>query len=210
MRRLIVAPGNAGIAGVAECADLDVLSRAEVLNLRRRTPSTSSSSGPEAPLAAGVSDALRDAGFLVFGPSRPRPSWRPPRPSPRRSATPAPPPRAAWARAFPMPPAARDYVTAQGGAHRGQGRRAGRRKGVTVAETWTRPMPPSTTSSTGPSATCPSSSRSSWTRGGPASSSSPDGTDCLAIAPPRTTSAWATAIPARNTGGMAPTAPPRC
>ena len=68
--RLIVAPGNAGIAGVAECADLDVLSRAEVLEFAQGNAIDFVIVGPEAPLAAGVSDALRDAGFLVFGPSQ--------------------------------------------------------------------------------------------------------------------------------------------
>ena len=68
--RLIVAPGNAGIANVAECADLDILSRAEVLEFSQENAIDFVVIGPEAPLAAGVSDALRDAGFLVFGPSQ--------------------------------------------------------------------------------------------------------------------------------------------
>ena len=38
--------------------------------------------GPEAPLAAGVADALRDAGFAVFGPERRGPNWRRAKPGP--------------------------------------------------------------------------------------------------------------------------------
>ena len=67
--RLIVAPGNAGIAGVAECADLDVLSRAAVLEFAQENAIDFVIIGPEAPLAAGVADALRAAGILTFGPS---------------------------------------------------------------------------------------------------------------------------------------------
>ncbi|PHQ68897.1 MAG: phosphoribosylamine--glycine ligase, partial [Paracoccus sp.] len=68
--RLIVAPGNAGIAEVARCASLDINSRSEVLLFAEENAIDFVVIGPEAPLAAGVSDALRAAGFLVFGPSQ--------------------------------------------------------------------------------------------------------------------------------------------
>ena len=68
--RLIVAPGNAGIAQIAECADLDVMSGAAVVGLVEENAIDFVVVGPEAPLAAGVSDRLRDAGVLVFGPSK--------------------------------------------------------------------------------------------------------------------------------------------
>jgi phosphoribosylamine--glycine ligase len=67
---LIVAPGNAGIAQIAECADLDVMSGAAVVGFVEENAIDFVVVGPEAPLAAGVSDRLRDAGVLVFGPSK--------------------------------------------------------------------------------------------------------------------------------------------
>ena len=68
--RLIVAPGNAGIERIADCARIDINSRADVLEFAEDNAIDFIVIGPEAPLAAGVSDALRAAGFLVFGPSQ--------------------------------------------------------------------------------------------------------------------------------------------
>lgn len=67
---VVAAPGNPGIARVAECApigagDLDGL---EALALGRSIELVVI--GPEAPLVAGLSDRLRARGLLVFGPSR--------------------------------------------------------------------------------------------------------------------------------------------
>ena len=67
--RLIVAPGNAGIAMLAECADLDILDGAAVVTFAEENAVDFVIVGPEAPLAAGVADALRAAGVPVFGPS---------------------------------------------------------------------------------------------------------------------------------------------
>ena len=66
--KLIVAPGNAGIAEIAECASLDILDAAEVVGFCETEAIDFVIIGPEAPLAAGVADRLREAGFLVFGP----------------------------------------------------------------------------------------------------------------------------------------------
>ncbi len=68
--RLIVAPGNAGIAAIAECASFDVENGAAVVNFVEENSVDFVIVGPEAPLAAGVADRLRDAGVLVFGPSK--------------------------------------------------------------------------------------------------------------------------------------------
>ena len=68
--KLIVAPGNAGIAGIAVCADLDILDAIAVAAFAEENAIDFVIVGPEAPLAEGVSDHLRDAGFLVFGPSK--------------------------------------------------------------------------------------------------------------------------------------------
>ncbi|CUH68305.1 Phosphoribosylamine--glycine ligase [Thalassovita autumnalis] len=67
--KLIVAPGNAGIAQIADCASLDILSGAAVVNFCEENAIDFVIVGPEAPLAEGVADRLRDAGILVFGPS---------------------------------------------------------------------------------------------------------------------------------------------
>ncbi len=67
--RLIVAPGNAGIAALAECAQIDILSGPAVVQFCEENAIDFVIVGPEAPLAAGVADATRAAGILTFGPS---------------------------------------------------------------------------------------------------------------------------------------------
>jgi len=67
--RLIVAPGNAGIAQIAECADIDILDSTAVVAFCEANTIDFVVIGPEAPLAAGVADATRAAGLLTFGPS---------------------------------------------------------------------------------------------------------------------------------------------
>jgi phosphoribosylamine--glycine ligase len=67
--KLIVAPGNAGIAEIAECAALDIEDGEAVTGFAAENAIDFVIVGPEAPLATGVADRLRDAGVLVFGPS---------------------------------------------------------------------------------------------------------------------------------------------
>ena len=67
--RLIVAPGNAGIAQIAECAQLDPTDGMAVVAFCEANAIDFVVIGPEAPLAAGVADALADAGISAFGPS---------------------------------------------------------------------------------------------------------------------------------------------
>ncbi|CAL9489521.1 MULTISPECIES: phosphoribosylamine--glycine ligase [Streptomyces] len=64
------APGNAGIAEVAELHQVDALDGAAVSALARRLGADLVVVGPEAPLVAGVADAVREAGIPVFGPSK--------------------------------------------------------------------------------------------------------------------------------------------
>ncbi|HEX6741061.1 MAG TPA: phosphoribosylamine--glycine ligase [Sphingomicrobium sp.] len=66
--RLIAAPGNPGIARWADCAALDPCEADAVVDLARRNAIDLVVVGPEAPLVAGVADALRSAGIAVFGP----------------------------------------------------------------------------------------------------------------------------------------------
>ncbi|WP_120635626.1 phosphoribosylamine--glycine ligase [Ruegeria sp. EL01] len=67
--RLIVAPGNAGIAQIADCAALDIENGGAVVGFAEENAIDFVIVGPEAPLASGVADRLREAGVLVFGPS---------------------------------------------------------------------------------------------------------------------------------------------
>jgi len=67
--KLLVAPGNPGIARWAECMAIDPCDAAAVVALARSGEIALVVVGPEAPLVAGVADALRAAGVAVFGPS---------------------------------------------------------------------------------------------------------------------------------------------
>ncbi len=70
LTKLICAPGNGGIADVAECVALDVTDHGAVIDLCRARQITFVIVGPEAPLVAGIADDLRAAGMKVFGPSQ--------------------------------------------------------------------------------------------------------------------------------------------
>lgn len=67
---LYAAPGNAGMVDVAECVSFNINDGAVVLKFVRDNAIDFVIIGPEAPLAGGVSDVLRDAGVLTFGPSQ--------------------------------------------------------------------------------------------------------------------------------------------
>ncbi|WP_307522906.1 phosphoribosylamine--glycine ligase [Streptomyces umbrinus] len=64
------APGNAGIAEVAELHQVDALDGKAVAALATGLGAELVVVGPEAPLVAGVADAVREAGIPVFGPSK--------------------------------------------------------------------------------------------------------------------------------------------
>ncbi len=65
-----VAPGNPGIARRFPCADLDPCDAAAVAGLARERAVDLVVVGPEAPLAAGLVEALAGEPFAVFGPGR--------------------------------------------------------------------------------------------------------------------------------------------
>ncbi|WP_237241620.1 phosphoribosylamine--glycine ligase [Rothia nasimurium] len=65
------APGNAGIAQDVPVHAIDANNPEAALALATELAADLVVIGPEAPLVAGVSDTLRDAGFPVFGPSKP-------------------------------------------------------------------------------------------------------------------------------------------
>ncbi|MEP7040182.1 MAG: phosphoribosylamine--glycine ligase [Chloroflexota bacterium] len=69
--RLRIAPGNGGTPAVAETVGgLDILDPLAVARYAARERYDLVVIGPEAPLAAGVADALRTASVPTFGPSR--------------------------------------------------------------------------------------------------------------------------------------------
>src|SRR5262249_55879179 len=66
---LVCAPGNAGTAAVAEQRGVDAADPAAVAALAAEIVADLVVIGPEAPLVAGVADAVRAGGIACFGPS---------------------------------------------------------------------------------------------------------------------------------------------
>jgi phosphoribosylamine--glycine ligase len=70
LEKLYCAPGNAGIAEVAECVELNVADHAAVARFCKANGIDLVVVGPEVPLVAGIADDLEAQGIKVFGPSR--------------------------------------------------------------------------------------------------------------------------------------------
>ncbi|WP_095588813.1 phosphoribosylamine--glycine ligase [Actibacterium ureilyticum] len=132
--RLICAPGNAGMAEIAECAALDIEDGGAVATFAEENAVDFVVIGPEAPLAAGVADRLRAAGFLCFGPSAEAAKLEASKGFTKEICDACGAPTAAYAR-FTDADAARDYIRAQGApiVVKADGLAAG--KGVIVAMT---------------------------------------------------------------------------
>ena len=130
--RLIVAPGNAGIAELAECAALDIEDGGAVAEFCAENAVDFVIVGPEAPLAAGVADRLEDAGVLCFGPSAAAARLEASKTFTKEICDAAGAPTAAWAR-FTMAEPAKDYIRDRGApiVVKADGLAAG--KGVIVA-----------------------------------------------------------------------------
>lgn len=67
---IFVAPGNAGIARDAQIVDVDMLNGGDVATFANENAIDLVVIGPEAPLVAGVADALRARGIPAFGPGK--------------------------------------------------------------------------------------------------------------------------------------------
>ncbi len=132
--KLIVAPGNAGIAQIAECAKLDIEDGAAVVSFCEAEAIEFVIVGPEAPLATGVGDRLREAGLLVFGPSKAAAQLEASKSFTKDICDAAKAPTAAYGH-FTDAAAAKAYVSAQGApiVVKADGLAAG--KGVIIAET---------------------------------------------------------------------------
>jgi phosphoribosylamine--glycine ligase len=66
---LHAAPGNPGIAALAQCHPVRADDHAALVSLARELRTDLVVVGPEAPLVAGLADELRHRGVVVFGPS---------------------------------------------------------------------------------------------------------------------------------------------
>ncbi|WP_120502610.1 phosphoribosylamine--glycine ligase [Roseovarius sp. EL26] len=132
--KLIVAPGNAGMAQIAECAALDINDGAAVATFCSENAIDFVIVGPEAPLAAGVADRLREAGILTFGPSKAAAQLEASKNFTKEICDAANAPTAGYAH-FTDAEAAKTYIRAQGApiVVKADGLAAG--KGVIVAET---------------------------------------------------------------------------
>lgn len=132
--KLIVAPGNAGIAQIADCASIDINDGGTVVEFVARNNVDFVIIGPEAPLAAGVADRLREAGVLVFGPSQAAAALEASKAFTKEICAACAAPTAAYGH-FIDAAAAKAYVQAQGApiVVKADGLAAG--KGVIIAET---------------------------------------------------------------------------
>lgn len=67
---LYAAPGNAGIAELAECVDISVMDAPALVDFAKKKEIDLTIIGPDDPLVAGVADAFSEAGLRVFGPAK--------------------------------------------------------------------------------------------------------------------------------------------
>jgi phosphoribosylamine--glycine ligase len=130
---LICAPGNAGIAQEARCVAVSDGDIPGLVTLAREERIDFVVVGPEAPLVAGLVDAMEAAGIATFGPSRAAAALEGSKAFTKDLCTRQGIPTAAYRR-FSDPEAARAYVRAHGApiVIKADGLAAG--KGVVVAE----------------------------------------------------------------------------
>ena len=131
-QKLYCAPGNAGIASVAECLPIGVDKIPEILAACRTHDISFVVVGPELPLSLGLADEVRTAGIPCFGPSQAAAQLESSKGFMKDLCAQAGVPTATYKR-FTDAEAARAYVRAQGApiVVKADGLAAG--KGVTVA-----------------------------------------------------------------------------
>jgi len=132
--RLVCAPGNAGIAQVAECVPLDIGDHKAVIAFAKANKIEFVVVGPEGPLCAGIVDDLEAAGIKTFGPNKWAARLEGSKGFTKDLCKANNIPTAAYQR-FKQAAAAKDYVRAKGApiVVKADGLAAG--KGVVVAET---------------------------------------------------------------------------
>ena len=131
---LIVAPGNPGLAALARLAPLDPMDIEAVVAFCKAEAADLVVVGPEAPLVAGVADALRAEKIAVYGPSKAAAQLEGSKYFTKELCREKNIPTAAWGR-FRMPEAAIAFIRARGApiVVKADGLAAG--KGVVVAMT---------------------------------------------------------------------------
>ncbi len=70
LTKLYCAPGNGGIAALADCVAIDICDHEAVIDFCKDKQIDLVVIGPEAPLVAGMAHDLRAQGFKTFGPSK--------------------------------------------------------------------------------------------------------------------------------------------
>ncbi|HEV7265918.1 MAG TPA: phosphoribosylamine--glycine ligase [Falsiroseomonas sp.] len=134
LTKLWCAPGNPGIAELAECVPVGATDIPALVAFARERQVELVVAGPEAPLTLGLVDACAAAGIKCFGPSAAAAQLEGSKAFCKAVADAAGVPTAAWAR-FDDPAAARAYIREQGApiVVKADGLAAG--KGVVVAQT---------------------------------------------------------------------------
>jgi len=131
---LVIAPGNAGTAECGTNVALDITDHTAVVALAREQKIDFAVVGPDAPIAAGLGDDLRAAGFKTFAPSKKAAQLESSKAFTKKLCRELGIPTAAFKR-FTEPDAARDYIREVGApiVVKADGLALG--KGVVVAET---------------------------------------------------------------------------
>ena len=134
LTKLWCAPGNPGIAELAECVPIGATDIPRLVAFAREQGVELVVAGPEAPLTLGLADACAEAGIKCFGPSAAAARLEGSKAFCKEVADAAGVPTAAWRR-FDDPAAARAYVRERGApiVVKADGLAAG--KGVVVAQT---------------------------------------------------------------------------
>jgi phosphoribosylamine--glycine ligase len=134
LTKLYCAPGNPGIAAIADCVGIDVLDIPSLVAFAQDNAIDLVVPGPEAPLVAGITDAMEDAGIACCGPSKAAAQLEGSKSFTKELADAASIPTALWER-FDAADAARAFVGKRGVpiVIKANGLAAG--KGVTVATT---------------------------------------------------------------------------
>lgn len=70
VKKIFCAPGNGGIAQLAECVDIKADDVAALLGFARKEKIGLTVVGPEVALAAGIADEFQKAGLRIFGPQK--------------------------------------------------------------------------------------------------------------------------------------------
>jgi phosphoribosylamine--glycine ligase len=134
LTKLYCAPGNPGIAAIASCVDINVLDIPSLVAFAQDNAIDLVVPGPEAPLVAGLTDAMDAAGITCCGPSKAAAQLEGSKTFTKEIADAASIPTALWER-FDDADGARAFVRKRGApiVIKADGLAAG--KGVTVATT---------------------------------------------------------------------------